>query len=137
MPPTLLSPTCRTTRRFVTREKAERPPSRRPDDRPTFAPASAVDQPQSQEALSAAIVSQNGGKRRKTRGRRVPSVFASVYEPCEGRTLWAFAYICPWCHLGHLGRARTEADVAGPRRSRCGRLVVVRAARVYRSRAAA
>jgi len=64
-------------------------------------------------------------------------VYASVYEPCEGRSQWAFAYICPWCHLGHLGRAKTETDVTGPRRSRCGRLVVVRAARVYRSRSGA
>jgi hypothetical protein len=112
-----------------------RPPG--PGSRPKNAPASAADQPQAKEALSAAIVSQNGGKRRKARGGRVPTVFASVYEPCEGRTQWAFAYICPWCRLGHLGRAKTEADVPGPRRSRCGRLVVVRAARVYRSRAAA
>ena len=102
-----------------------------------FAPASAADPPQFEEALSAAIVSQNGGKRRKPRGGHVPAVFASVYEPCEGRTQWAFAYICPFCRSGHLGRAKTEAEVAGPRRSRCGRLVVVRAARVYQSRAAA
>jgi hypothetical protein len=113
-----------------------RPPGR-PDSRPTFAPASAADQPQAPGASSAAIVRQAGRKQRKARRLRVPAVYASVYEPCEGRSQWAFAYICPWCHLGHLGRAKTEAEVAGPRRSRCGRPVVVRAARVYRSRAAA
>jgi hypothetical protein len=90
-----------------------------------------------QGATSEVIVRQSDEKRRQARRSRVPAVYASVYEPCEGRTLWAFAYICPWCRLGHLGRARTEAEVSGPRRSGCGRLVVVRAARVYRSRAAA
>ena len=118
----------------MTDRKAGWPPGH-PDDHPEFAPASAADQPQAQGASSAAIVRQAGGKRRKA--RRAPAVYASVYEPCEGRTQWAFAYICPWCHLGHLGRAKTESAVAGPRRSRCGRLVLVRAARVYRSRAAA
>jgi hypothetical protein len=112
------------------------PRAAKPQDRPTFAPASAADQPPA-GASSAAIVRQAGGKHRKARGPRIPAVFASVYEPCEGRSQWAFAYICPWCHLGHLGRAKTEADVTGPRRSRCGRLVVVRAARVYRNRTAA
>jgi len=68
---------------------------------------------------------------------RVPVVNASVYAPCEGRYLWAFAYICPLCKLGHLGRAKTEAEISGPRRARCGRLVVIRVARVYRGRAAA
>jgi len=90
-----------------------------------------------QEATPGVMVRQGDRKRRKARRSRVPVVYASVYEPCEGRTQWAFAYICPWCRLGHLGRARTEAEVSGPRRARCGRLVVVRAARVYRSRAAA
>jgi hypothetical protein len=120
----------------VTKDENGWPPGH-PDDHPKNAPASAADQPQAEGASSAAIVRQAGRKHRQARRLRVPAVFASVYEPCEGRTQWAFAYICPWCHLGHLGRAKAEAEVTGPRRSRCGRLVVVRAARVYRSRAAA
>ncbi len=68
---------------------------------------------------------------------RFPVVYASAYAPCEGRYRWAFAYICPFCKLGHLGRAKSEAEVSGARRSRCGRLVVIRVARVYRGRAAA
>jgi hypothetical protein len=89
----------------------------------------------SQRAEPGVILRQGGGKRRKARMPRVPVVYASVYAPCERRHLWAFAYVCPWCKLGHLGRAKTEAEVSGPRRSRCGRLVVIRVARVYRGRA--
>ena len=115
--------------------EAERPPGRRPDGRPENAPASAADQPLAKGSASAVIVSHRADKRHKA--QRAPAVYASVYAPCEGRHLWWLAYICPFCKLGHLGRARTEVEVEGPRRSRCGRLVVVRAARVYRSRAAA
>jgi hypothetical protein len=116
----------------------ERPPSpgKRPLDEASSPPATRSTVAH-QAAAFGAMVRQSGGENRKARGRRIPAVYASVYEPCEGRTLWAFAYICAWCRLGHLGRAKSEAEVAGPRRSRCGRLVFVRAARVYRSRAAA
>lgn len=62
---------------------------------------------------------------------------ASVYAPCAGRSHWWLAYVCPWCGHGHLGRARTEGEVPGPRRSRCGRLVLVLVARVYRGQEAA
>lgn len=116
-----------------TRGKTERPPGRRPDGRSEDAPASAASQPPAQEApLVAAIVGQRADKRRKA--QCAPAVYASVYAPCEGRHLWWLTYICPFCKFGHLGRARTEAEVAGPRRSRYGRLVVVRVARVYRAR---
>ena len=75
------------------------PPGRPPENRPL--PESADSPTATTDAL---IVRQRGGKRREARGPRVPAVYASVYEPCEGRTRWAFAYICPWCGLGHLGR---------------------------------
>jgi hypothetical protein len=115
----------------IPRTENGRSPGRPPEARPlpeSDSPSATTD---------ALIVRQRSGKRREARGPRVPAVYASVYEPCEGRTQRAFAYICPWCHLGHLGRAKTEAEVRGPRRSRCGRLVLIRAARVYCSRAAA
>jgi hypothetical protein len=67
----------------------------------------------------------------------VPTVHASVYAPCAGRSYWWIAYICPHCGAGHLGRARTEDAVAGVRRSRCGHQVRVRVARTYRGREAA
>jgi len=66
--------------------------------------------------------------------RRRPAVYASVYAPCEGRDWWWLAYICPWCGSGHLGRARSEAEIPGARRSRCGRAVYVHVARTYRGR---
>jgi hypothetical protein len=86
------------------------------------------------EATPVAIVRQDSDKRRKARKSRVPAVYASAYAPCAGRHLWGFAYVCPFCKLGHLGRAKTEEEISGPRRSRCGRLVIVRVARVYRGR---
>ena len=67
--------------------------------------------------------------------RRGPrAVHASVYAPCAGRAWWWLACICPQCGAGHLGRARTEDQVPGIRRTRCGHLVRVKAARVYRGR---
>jgi hypothetical protein len=86
--------------------------------------------------MKAASVTPGKGKRRRSARRRESLIaHASVYAPCPQRTLWAFAYVCPWCGLGHFGRAQTEEQITGLRRSRCGRLVVVRAARVYRGRA--
>ena len=75
---------------------------------------------------------QSYGTGRKPR-RNPPTVHASVFAPCAGRILWGLTYICPFCGFGHFGRARTEAGVAGRRRTRCcGRLVLVKVARVYR-----
>ena len=117
-------------------KKARGRPPGRPESRPAeIAPASADREPPAGPA-STRIVSQGGRKRRAARRRESLIVRASVYAPCPRRTLWAFAYVCPWCGLGHLGRARTEDEIAGPRRSRCGHLVIVRVARVYRGRAA-
>ena len=42
------------------------------------------------------------------------------------------AFVCPHCGRGHFGRAREEAGITGRRRARCGRLVIVLAARTYR-----
>ena len=97
-------------------------------------PPATTDAAPLQGATPEAIVRRGTGKRRKARRLRVPVVYASAYAPCEGRHLRAFAYICPWCGLGHLGRARTEAEIAGPRRAGCGRLVLIRVARVCRGR---
>lgn len=104
---------------------------------PADSPSATANATVHHEATLDVIVRQGGAKSGQARGSRVPAAFAAVYEPCEGRTQWAFCYICPICKLGHLGRAKTEAEVSGPRRSRCGRLVVIRPARVYRSKAAA
>jgi hypothetical protein len=71
-----------------------------------------------------------------TRKHRPPRVHASVYEPCWHRTWWWYAYLCPWCGGGHLGRARAEQQAAGPHRSGCGRMVLIVAARTYRARPA-
>jgi hypothetical protein len=119
---------------LVPRKARGRPPGHQPENRPL----PEVDSRQATTGTAplrtepAVIVRQGDRKRRRARRSRVPIVYASVYAPCEGRLLWAFAYICPWCKLGHLGRAKAEDEVSGPRRSRCGRLVVIRAARVYR-----
>lgn len=68
--------------------------------------------------------------------RTVPLVYASAYAPCAGRSWWWLSYVCPHCKFGHFGRARSEAQVSGPRRTRCcGRLVIVKVARVYRGAA--
>ena len=67
---------------------------------------------------------------------RAPAAFASIYAPHPGRSLWWLTYICPWCGHGHLGRARDEAGITGPRKARCGRLVLLVAARTYRGQAA-
>ena len=72
-----------------------------------------------------------------TEPRGPRTAHASVYAPCTGRTWWWIAFLCPWCGAGHLGRARTEEQVPGIRRTRCGGLVRVKAARVYRGREAA
>jgi hypothetical protein len=50
---------------------------------------------------------------------------AATWEPCGRRGLWVGIYECPWCDGGHVARARTEGDLAGPRRSGCGRPVVL------------
>jgi hypothetical protein len=65
-------------------------------------------------------------------GRGPRAVRASVYAPCAGRTWWWLAYLCAHCGAGHLGRSRTEAEIPGIRRSRCGHLVDVVVARTYR-----
>ena len=71
----------------------------------------------------------------RSRSSRLPLAHASAFAPCPGRALWAFTYVCPACGFGHLGRAGTEADIAGPRRARCGRRIRIRVARAYRGRA--
>lgn len=65
-----------------------------------------------------------------------PTVYASAFAPCAGRKLWGLTFICAWCGAGQFGRARTEAKLAGTRRTRCcGRLVLVKVARTYPGRA--
>jgi hypothetical protein len=68
------------------------------------------------------------------RRSRVLSAHASIYAPCRGRQWWWIAYICPHCGCGHLGRSRTEDEVTGVRKTRCGLRVRVRVARTYRGR---
>ena len=94
-----------------------------PQSRPN---ADLITDPASVNHGEAAVADRAAGPRRASRAVR-----ASVYAPHPGRSWWWLAYICPHCGAGHLGRARTEAEVPGPRRSRCGHLVVVVVARVY------
>ena len=58
----------------------------------------------------------------------------AVYAASTVRAWWWLAFICPHCGAGHLGRGRTEDQVPGIRRTRCGHPVRVKAARVYRGR---
>jgi hypothetical protein len=57
--------------------------------------------------------------------RRVTVV---TLPPCGRRSWFAASWPCPWCSGFHLSRARTEAELLGPRRAGCGRLVVLTAA---------
>lgn len=66
-----------------------------------------------------------------------PVAHASLYAPAGQRRLWHIAYVCPHCKAGHFGRGRTAEAVVGHRRSGCGRLVWIAAARVYPGSAAA
>lgn len=55
--------------------------------------------------------------------------FARVFPPVPGRAQLALIISCPICRGTHLGRARTVADAAGPRRVPCGTVdVIVQAA---------
>lgn len=65
-----------------------------------------------------------------------PVAYASLFAPAGRRRLWAMTYRCPLCHAGHLGRGETAEAVVGHRRSGCGRLVWVVAARTYSGEAA-
>jgi hypothetical protein len=109
-------------------------------DRPTgIAPDSAANSTLSQGPVSPVIVgsASDGGRKRRKRKRdaRVLAAYASVYAPCHGRTRWWFVYVCPWCSLGHFGRTENESEIAGSRRTRCGKSIDLHIARVYRGRA--
>ena len=84
-----------------------------------------------------ATIPAASGAAPERRGRRVPTVHASIYAPHPGRSWWWIAFVCPHCGSGHFGRAKSEDLVPGVRRARCGRLVRVLAARTYRGREAA
>ena len=71
----------------------------------------------------------------RPRRLRLPAASASLYEPASGRTWWWISLRCPHCGSVHLGRVRTEAEAAGPRRAGCGRKVLVVVRRVYRGHA--
>lgn len=64
---------------------------------------------------------------------RYPVAFASAFGPCAGRRLWAVSYRCPHCSGHHLGRSADAEELGGVRRARCGRLVWLVIARVYRA----
>jgi hypothetical protein len=56
---------------------------------------------------------------------RLPVAAGTVYQPCPGRRWWVVAYPYRACDGGtHFGRSR-EAAVSGPRRARCGRLILL------------
>ena len=77
------------------------------------------------------------GRRKRAARRRgqYPAVDASRSEPLPGRTWDGLSIRRPYCG-GHLGRVRHGAPSGGPKRIRCGMvLVVVR--RTYRRTGAA
>jgi hypothetical protein len=74
-------------------------------------------------------------QRRKTRGRKLRVASASLYAPCGIRELWAISLRCPICGGVHLHRVREESQAAGPRRTGCGKRVLVVIRSTYRSRA--
>jgi hypothetical protein len=106
-------------------------PLGRPDSRPTFAPASAADQPQAQGASSAAIVRQRGRKRRAARRREAITCRVSLLIPDEQRSWWHYLARCPVCGRPHLGRSRELAGVTSTRKLPCGHWVVIVVARSY------
>jgi hypothetical protein len=127
MPPTLLSPECRTTRRFVTRGKAGWPPGY-PDDHPENAPASADQPPAGASSAASVKVARDD--------RRYPPADASRYMPVNGRGQDALSIRCPRCGGVHLGRVRPGTEPGGPRRTPCGVVFVV-IRRTYAPKAAA
>jgi hypothetical protein len=84
--------------------------------------------------ISVTDAADNGPKFRRL---VTPVAFASAFGPSGRRAGWAIAYRCPSCGGHHLGRARDLAGCSGPRRSGCGRRVVIRVARTYRGPKAA
>ncbi len=67
------------------------------------------------------------------RSRVTRRVYASLYAPGGRRRRWEIVYICPHCLRGHFGFAESVEDAEGRRLSGCGRVVVVKVARVYGS----
>jgi hypothetical protein len=70
--------------------------------------------------------------RQVRRSRHLPTASASLYEPAANRTQWWISLRCPHCGSVHLGRVRAESEAAGPRRTGCGRMVLVVVRRTYR-----
>jgi hypothetical protein len=100
------------------------------DDHPTFAPASAADQPPA-GASPAAIVRQRGRKRRAARRREAITCRVSLLIPDEQCSWWHYLARCPVCGRPHLGRSRELADVTSTRKLPCGHWVVIVVARSY------
>lgn len=74
---------------------------------------------------STASVTDARGKAQASGPRTVTVV---TMPPCGRRQWFAASWLCPRCSGFHLSRGRTEAELLGPRRAGCGRLVVLTAA---------
>ncbi len=63
--------------------------------------------------------------------RRSRIAHASLFPPAARRTRYMITYRCPLCDGYHLGYADTRETASGRRAAGCGRIVVIRVARVY------
>ncbi len=57
--------------------------------------------------------------------REPPTVIAQIFAPSHHYTLWWIIHLCPVRGSGHFGRAETEQECFGVRRSGCGRTIVI------------
>lgn len=60
-----------------------------------------------------------------------PLALASVFAPHGRRTWWWYSFPCRTCATYHFGRARELDQVTGQRKTACGHVVMIVAARVY------
>jgi hypothetical protein len=86
-----------------------------------------------EEVMPSLLIVRHDRDSRQSLARRLPLAFASEAAPCDKRTQWAVMYQCGACGGTHFGRSRTEMTT-GKRRARCGRVVWLVIARVYRGR---
>lgn len=62
--------------------------------------------------------------------RRTPKAFASQFGPDGLRLFFWVTYRCPHCSASHFGRSPNRITT-GPRRSRCGRKILLVVTRTY------
>jgi hypothetical protein len=101
------------------------PQDRQPGSRPNADSVAAI-----ASEVAYMVTDDQDSKRRAPRRSR-PLAFASMAAPGPGRDWYHIMYPCTACGHTHFGRSPVELTT-GPRRARCGRLVYLVIARVYR-----